>query len=376
MPLTNKKKNSFNSCMRMRVIDIDGHALELIKNSSKAYNDAIRHTASKIVKLPYSNDFRSDFNEVSRDIEAYLKEAGVSERNWGKGYPCIQPISEYVKRVKKSVTKSTGRKVRLPRVRNLATYLHKDHKKFAVIKENSDLFILLPSPKGERFSAKDHQLMGGQIGTKQTYVKVPLLYNKNVERYINHFNGMTMQSCILYKDRKSLKIYASISVVRDIDYVVKTTNVLGVDIGIASDYTANTTTNDGIPLEETFHGKIGKDESKRRTAAKSLVSMAQEHNALVAMEKWNMRDHIDQTHMKLSELLTILQRECDRANVPWVEVPRKFTSRTCHNCNHVHSSPKAYKEFRNGADVKCFICGFEGDADINAAINIARKALV
>ncbi len=38
-------------------------------------------------------------------------------------------------------------------------------------------------------------------------------------------------------------------------------------------------------------------------------------------------------------------------------------------CRHVH--PEKGKSYRNGKKFKCGHCGFEHDADINAAINIA-----
>ncbi len=57
------------------------------------------------------------------------------------------------------------------------------------------------------------------------------------------------------------------------------------------------------------------------------------------------------------------------AGVPVVFVPPAYTSQTCSRCRHVH--PEKGKSYRNGKKFKCGHCGFEHDADINAAINIA-----
>jgi IS605 OrfB family transposase len=57
------------------------------------------------------------------------------------------------------------------------------------------------------------------------------------------------------------------------------------------------------------------------------------------------------------------------AGVPVVFVLPAYTSQTCSRCHHVH--PEKGKSYRNGKKFKCGHCGFEHDADINAACNIA-----
>lgn len=57
------------------------------------------------------------------------------------------------------------------------------------------------------------------------------------------------------------------------------------------------------------------------------------------------------------------------AGVLVVLVPPAYTSQTCSRCRHVH--PVKGKSYRNGKKFKCGHCGFEHDADINAAMNIA-----
>ena len=57
------------------------------------------------------------------------------------------------------------------------------------------------------------------------------------------------------------------------------------------------------------------------------------------------------------------------AGVKVVFVPAAYTSQTCSRCGHIH--PVKGKSYRNGKVFKCGHCGFEHDADINAANNIA-----
>ncbi|MEH2064295.1 MAG: RNA-guided endonuclease TnpB family protein [Nostoc sp.] len=61
-----------------------------------------------------------------------------------------------------------------------------------------------------------------------------------------------------------------------------------------------------------------------------------------------------------------------KANIAGVRVmfvPPAYTSQTCSRCGHIH--PIKGKSYRNGKVFKCGHCGFEHDADINAAKNIA-----
>jgi transposase len=61
------------------------------------------------------------------------------------------------------------------------------------------------------------------------------------------------------------------------------------------------------------------------------------------------------------------------AGVPVVFVPPAYTSQTCSRCRHIH--PVKGKSYRNGKLFKCGHCGFEHDADQNAANNIAALGI-
>ena len=147
------------------------------------------------------------------------------------------------------------------------------------------------------------------------------------------------------------------------------TSMLGIDIGITDDFTvASRPATVGC-----LHMKTGKSDDARRHAAKEIVQLAIQENAWIAVEQWNMRGQMQQTHMKLSPLQSILRHEAARMNVGYIEIDRKYTSRTCHKCGSVHASKKEYEIFRSGKDISCPDCGYIGDADENAAINIANR---
>ena len=52
-------------------------------------------------------------------------------------------------------------------------------------------------------------------------------------------------------------------------------------------------------------------------------------------------------------------------------MPPAYTSKSCSRCGHVHPETDQKKSYRHGKKFKCGHCGFEHDADINAACNIA-----
>lgn len=53
-----------------------------------------------------------------------------------------------------------------------------------------------------------------------------------------------------------------------------------------------------------------------------------------------------------------------------VVVPAAYTSQTCHECGHV-----ALENRDSQAVFRCVGCGYEANADVNAAMNILSRAL-
>ena len=116
-----------------------------------------------------------------------------------------------------------------------------------------------------------------------------------------------------------------------------------------------------------------------------LVRDAKNTNAALAFEDLtNIRQSLNEKRRSKTErrgtnnwafyqLRLFVDYKARIAGVPVVFVPPAYTSQTCSRCHHVH--PVKGKSYRNGKKYKCGNCGFEHDADINAAFNIAALGL-
>lgn len=69
------------------------------------------------------------------------------------------------------------------------------------------------------------------------------------------------------------------------------------------------------------------------------------------------------------QLRQFLSYKCIKFGVKLVLVNPAYTSKTCHNCLHIH--PVQGKSYRSGKSFRCSHCGWHGDADLNGAINIS-----
>lgn len=123
--------------------------------------------------------------------------------------------------------------------------------------------------------------------------------------------------------------------------------------------------------------------------SKQLVQDAKQSNSALAFEDLtNIRQSLNQQPRSKTErrrtnnwafyqLRLFVNYKANIAGVPVVFVPPAYTSQTCKRkahatrtrCHHVH--PVKGKSYRSNRSFKCGHCGFEHDADINAALNIA-----
>jgi len=69
------------------------------------------------------------------------------------------------------------------------------------------------------------------------------------------------------------------------------------------------------------------------------------------------------------QLRQFLTYKCIKFGVKLVLVNPAYTSKTCHNCLHIH--PVQGKSYRSGKSFRCDHCSWSGDADLNGAINIS-----
>ena len=115
--------------------------------------------------------------------------------------------------------------------------------------------------------------------------------------------------------------------------------------------------------------------------SQQIVQEAKQSDAALAFEDLtNIRESLNQkprskterrrtNNWAFNQLRLFTQYKANIAGVQIVFVPPAYTSQTCSRCHHVH--PVKGKSYRNGKVFKCGHCGFEHDADINAANNIA-----
>ena len=188
----------------------------------------------------------------------------------------------------------------------------------------------------------------------------------------------------------------------------KTPKVIGVDLGrrdIATTSTGKSWNGKQIQSVRDRYSKVRSSVQSKRTRSsrrllrrlcgkerkfqewlnhnisKQLVQDALTINAALAFEDLtNIRESLNQkprskverrrtNNWAFYQLRLFVGYKANIAGVPVVFVPPAYTSQTCSRCHHVH--PIKGKSYRNGKVFKCGHCGFEHDADMNAANNIA-----
>lgn len=192
----------------------------------------------------------------------------------------------------------------------------------------------------------------------------------------------------------------------------KTPKVIGVDLGrrdIATTSTGNSWSGEKIQATRERFSKVranvqskGTRSSRRlmrrlsgreqrfqkwlnHNISKQLVQKAKQSNATLAFEDLtNIRQSLNQKRRSKTErrrtnnwafhqLRVFVSYKANIAGVAVVFVPPAYTSQTCSGCHQVH--PTKGKSYRLGKKYKCGHCGFEHDADVNAALNIAALGL-
>jgi hypothetical protein len=102
--------------------------------------------------------------------------------------------------------------------------------------------------------------------------------------------------------------------------------------------------------------------------ANELIDKAVKHKSLVVMEDLNVQNTNSRTRSLYAKFKKILDYKLP-LNGMWQskEVFAAYSSKICSNCGQ--------EGIREAESFSCLACGYAGDADINAAINIARRAL-
>lgn len=188
----------------------------------------------------------------------------------------------------------------------------------------------------------------------------------------------------------------------------RTPKVIGVDLGrrdIATTSTGKSWSGEQIQATRDRYSKVRANVQSKRTRnsrrllrrlsgkehrfqkwlnhniSKQLVQEAKQLNASLAFEDLtNIRESLNQkprskperrrtNNWAFYQLRLFVGYKAKIAGVPVVFVPPAYTSQSCSRCGHIH--PVKGKSYRNGKLFKCGHCGFEHDADVNAAMNIA-----
>jgi len=219
--------------------------------------------------------------------------------------------------------------------------------------------------------------------------------------------GKNPTAATLNKTKKG-DYYINICVEISTEPTGKTPKVIGVDLGrrkIATTSTEKSWSGKEIQATRDRYSKVRSNVQRKRTRnsrrflrrlsgreqrfqkwlnhniSKELVNEARTANAALALENLTaIRDSLNKKPRSKTErrrtnswafyqLRMFVQYKAVIAGVPVVFVPPAYTSETCSRCGHIH--PTKGKSYRNGERFKCGHCGFEHDADINAAKNIA-----
>ena len=219
--------------------------------------------------------------------------------------------------------------------------------------------------------------------------------------------GQIPTSATLNKTRQG-DYYINICVEIDSEPTGKTPKVIGVDLGrrdIATTSTGKSWSGDQIQATRDRYSKVRSNVQSKRTRSsrrlmrrlqgreqrfqkwlnhnisKELVSEAKRSDTALAFEDLtNIRQSLNEKPRNKTErrrtnnwafcqLRLLTQYKAVIAGVSVLLVPPAYTSQTCSRCGHVH--PVKGKSYRSGKRFKCGHCGFEHDADVNAAKNIA-----
>jgi len=102
--------------------------------------------------------------------------------------------------------------------------------------------------------------------------------------------------------------------------------------------------------------------------AREIVSKAKKLKLGVAMEKLTFKSTTKGYLVPRYKLMIAIKTLCEREGIPFKLLPAQYTSITCPKCGFKDD------ENRNGERFACQRCGYQADADIVGAMNIALKA--
>ena len=133
---------------------------------------------------------------------------------------------------------------------------------------------------------------------------------------------------------------------------------IGIDIGVANVYAFDDGTIIGHGMDNV--------EDNATVAALYVASICGSKRPIVVLERLHTKNMGEYTkHMK--DAMVYITAALELLGIKYIGVPSFDTSRTCSKCGSVNTSS------RDGRNFLCVNCGFECDADVNAAKNIKKR---
>jgi len=220
------------------------------------------------------------------------------------------------------------------------------------------------------------------IGNKMV-LDIPIKFHKHYRRLF--LNGQRVNSYVITKD------YVQFAFERETGPKKNGKSVVGLDTGI----NALASTSDKLQfgkdiktlIEKSKRCKKGSKGKQRATNAirqriNEVAKQVIQNKDLVVVEKLSNLNSNSKLKGRLSKnirssigswnyayWLMRLEMNCEENRVSFRTVPSYYTSQQCPICNHTESGN------RNGEVFKCQACGYTGNADINAALNILNRFL-
>jgi len=218
------------------------------------------------------------------------------------------------------------------------------------------------------------------IGNKMV-LDIPIKFHKHYRRLF--LNGQRVNSYVITKD------YVQLAFERETGPKKNGKAVVGLDTGI----NALASTSDKLQfgkdiktlIEKSKRCKKGSKGKQRATNAirqriNEVAKQVIQNKDLVVVEKLSNLNNNSKLKGRLSRnirssigswnyayWLMRLEMNCEENRVSFRTVPSYYTSQQCPICNHTESGN------RNGEVFKCQACGYTGNADINAALNILNR---
>ncbi len=230
-------------------------------------------------------------------------------------------------------------------------------------------------------------------------LKIPVTFGEYAKL---HEKLIRSSAKLIYKNKE---FYLQISVENKEEILKDTFNFLGIDLGIVNLATSSDNqvfSGKNVDNNRKRYGKlraklqkVGSKSAKRHlkkisgkerrfkknvnhVISKQIVQTAKALNKGIALEelkffKKTVRKNQREQFSKWSfgELRSFIEYKAKLAGVKVVKVNPRNTSRTCSKCNHCEKLNRKSQEI-----FKCKSCGFTLHADLNAAINIAARAVV